>query len=128
MFAYHLQVRDLHLYVGKNQEGKKAPNVYASPMAKSIWRLGAAGAAELYAGLIRELGGELKALKPSRVDLCADFLMPKGVPLSMLRDLGMPADIMTCDIMQGAHLETYYIGANSAPIRARIYDKGKEVL
>jgi len=128
MYAFHLKLQDFHLYVGKNERGDKAANAYVSFNSKSIWRRGVSELVSFVEQLISELDGFVRQFKPSRVDLCADFLVPGGVPLSVLRCLGVPEDFMTCDIMKGSKLETYYIGAPSSSIRARIYDKAKEVL
>ena len=128
MYRYHLHAKDFHLYLAIASEAENTPNVYVSFLSKSIWRSGVRRLVELIKQLISEFGGDLRSIKPSRVDLCADFLIPGGVTLEMLREYGVPADVMTCDIMKGASLETYYIGSPSASIRARVYDKAKECL
>jgi hypothetical protein len=131
MYRYHLQTLLHHVYVGISSKGEpgKTPNVYVSILSRTLWERGVSKAVALVKQLIEsDLGGSVVALVPSRVDLCADFLMPGGLPLGLLRDFGVPEDIMTCDIMQGAEMETYYIGSPGASIRARVYNKSKEVV
>jgi hypothetical protein len=128
MYRYHLQAKDLHLFVSMSPDGEKTPNVYVSFLSRSLWGCGVKVLLAMVGRLVGELGGTVKALKPSRVDLCADFHVPGGLCLSVLRDLGVPEDIMTSDIMKGCQLETFYIGARHGSIQARVYDKAKESL
>ena len=128
MFRYHLQVSGFHLFVGINRDADKSPNVYVSLNAKALWSQGVTAAVESVETLLEELGAEIKTVKPSRCDLCADFLMPKGIRLELLMHHGVPKNIFTSHILQGAELETYYIGSRKGSIRGRVYDKTKEVL
>ena len=131
MFRYHLQTLLHHVFIGigGDAEPGKTPNVYVSILSRRLWGRGVSNSVGLVKGLIEsDLGGRVRALVVSRADLCADFLVPGGLSLDMLRTFGVPEDIQTCDIMQGATLETYYIGSPKASIRARVYDKSKEVL
>ena len=128
MFRYHLQTKEFHLFIGISPKAGNTPNVYLSFNSKALWAWGVEAVVRRAQQLIGEMGGRVREMKPSRVDLCADFLIPGGLPLSMLRELGVPEDVMTCDIMKGAAMETFYVGSPHANIRARIYDKAKEVL
>lgn len=127
MFRYHLRVRDFHVFLGRSETADKAPNAYISPVSRGIWTRGAQNTVTLAEEFLKSLGAMSVLFKASRVDLCADFLIPGGLPLGLLRDLGVPEDVQTCDIMQGAKLETFYIGSAQSSIRARVYDKAKEV-
>ena len=127
MFRFHLEAKYFHLYLGiSSKPAGSTPNLYVSFKSRAIWDIGVRGLADLFRKMIYEMGGESCGLKPSRADLCADFLVPGGLSLSMLRKYSVPEDLLTCDIMQGANLETFYVGSPHAAIRARIYDKAKE--
>lgn len=128
MFRYHLETGPLHMYLGISEGGDTSPNVYVSPKAKTYWERGLSNTVALTRDFLRELGGSVVTLKPSRCDLCADFRIPGGLGLDLLRGHGVPGDIKTNDFMDGDTLETFYRGSPKATIRARVYDKAKEVL
>jgi len=128
MYRFHLQVKDFHFYIGIGQCSPTYPNVYVSINAKALWTHGPVQAIKNTTELIEELGGGIQNVKVSRCDLCADFQMTKPIHFDFLRHQGVPQNILTAPIFQSGILETYYIGSKSSVIRARIYDKAKEVM
>ncbi|NOX60182.1 MAG: replication initiation factor domain-containing protein [Planctomycetes bacterium] len=128
MYRFHLQRAELNLFVGKSQTGEKQANVYASLSADILWHKGVEGAVGFLRSCIEELGGQILEVKPSRVDLCADFLIPSGLALEFLRQFRVPAHTKIRLEEQGENLETVYIGARNSPIQLRIYDKSTELV
>lgn len=128
-YRWHLQWADFHLYLGRSREPQKdSPNVYASINCETLWRNGIEGATALVVHEVESLGGGVMAIKPSRCDLAADFLIPGGVPHELLLVLRVPSDSQHTHHMKGNRQETFYQGAKSSPIQLRIYDKALEVL
>lgn len=128
-YRWHLQWAHFHLYLGRSQQPQKdSPNAYASISSETLWRNGVEGAVALVVHEVESLGGELLAIKPSRCDLAADFLIPGGVPHDLLLSLRVPTDTQHVHYMKGNRQETFYQGATSSPIQMRIYDKALEVL
>lgn len=128
MYRYHLEFKEAHVFISKSDNGKKFPNVYISIKSKTIWSLGIKDSVRIVREYLENMGGSVEYLKPSRVDLCADYQLPNGFCFDFLRVHGVPDDIYTAPIIKSRKLETFYIGSKKASIRARIYDKSKEVL
>lgn len=129
-YAYRLEVGALLLFVGDAISGEKWPNVYASIRAKTLWLRGVKESVRQVEALIRGLGGavSLGGIKPSRCDLCADFHIPGGLSVDLLRQYGVSRTQKTNVYMDGDALETFYLGSRKGPLQVRIYDKSKEVL
>jgi hypothetical protein len=92
-----------------------------------LWELSVGGAVQLVVRKIESLGGSVRAIKPSRCYLAADFLIPDGLSLDFLRTHRVPNHGESSQILRGDDLETFYHGAKKSPIQLRIYDKGREV-
>ncbi len=127
MYRYHLQLRDMHVFVAHGQHSVHYPNVFVSLNSKAIWGQGLKKSVDNAYDLVHELGGKIEDAKPSRLDLCADYHIPDGLTYDFLKGHGVPENIKTAFIGFGGKLETYYIGSKGSAIRARTYDKGKEI-
>jgi hypothetical protein len=127
MFRYHMQLPEFHVFFSRSDTYRAGPNVYVSVTAETLWRLGATQAVSLVWGLMEDLGGTVDRIQPSRVDLCADFLIPGGLTLDFLRHHRVSRSRATRHFETADTLETYYVGSGQSPITARIYDKGREI-
>jgi hypothetical protein len=127
MFRYHLQIPEGHIFLAQSDIYRTGPNIYVSLTAEALWRLGPTQAVGLVWGLIEDLGGTVDLIKPSRVDLCADFHIPGGLSLSFLRHHRVSRSRATRQFETADRLETYYVGTAQAAITARLYDKGLEI-
>ena len=110
-YRYHVQLRELHLFLSVAQTATRTPNVYASMNSEALWRDGKTDLVAMLLSVLSDLGGVVENVKPSRCDLCADFLIPGGMSLEFLRSLGVPENICATAYMRGQELETYYIGS-----------------
>lgn len=128
-YLYHLKYTDLDLYIANRQfPHAETPNVYASPSSCLIWERGVMAAAGFVVQKVEELGGIVQSIKPSRVDLCADFEVPGGLDLGMLLTLRVPVDLEHRTHGKGTELQSFYHGNGQTPILVRIYSKSVEVL
>lgn len=129
-YRYHLETPECHLFVGDSQFSDRWSNVYASIRARTLWSKGLERSVASVVALIGSLDPEARVckVKPSRCDLCADFQIPDGLPFELFRDCGVPKRLKTNPHFSGEVLETYYIGSRKASMRARVYDKSKEVV
>jgi hypothetical protein len=127
-FRYHLQFPEYHLYIGISQTPQKTPNVYISFNAEALWHLGVDKCVQLATRDIRAFGGDVLYFQPSRCDLSADFFIPGDLSLPFLNSHKVCRSSSQRQFLSDDKLETFYIGATSAPVQLRIYDKGKEIL
>lgn len=127
MYRYHLETDFCHVWIGKSPESKGTPNVFVSIKAETLWDQGAPAAVRQIEEFVRNLGGRVRAVKPSRVDTCADFLIPSGLTDRLLRERLVGRSRETSQHLTGDQLETFYVGSRAGQIKARIYDKAKEV-
>lgn len=127
-YRWKLQWPEFQLDIAKGQAPRKnTPNVFASINAEPLWMRGVSGAIQAVVAAIEGFGGKVVQIKPSRCDLCADFLLPGGLSLDFLLSHYVPQKLATRHFMSASKLETFYAGAKDGPIQLRIYDKGKEV-
>ncbi|MBS0204433.1 MAG: plasmid replication initiation factor [Planctomycetes bacterium] len=127
-YRFHLQFPAFHFYLSHRKEPQKGtPNVYVCIGAKSLWLAGLEASVKQVIDEITLLGGNILAVKPSRCDLAADFLIPEDLSLDFLLSHRVPSHLEVSSHIQGDCLQTFYQGAKSSPIQLRIYDKGLEV-
>jgi hypothetical protein len=105
-----------------------SPNAYISIHAESIWNEGIQKVLELIAFDLLNFGGTIINIKPSRVDLCADFKVSSGLTLPFLQQHKVTRSSEVRPIIKADVLETCYFASPASPVQLRIYDKGKEVL
>lgn len=126
-YRYHLQFAEYHLYISVTNPPGQSPNVYISLNSKSLWGLGVAEAVALVTSDLREFGGEILKVQPSRCDICVDWELPGGLSLDFLMRHKVSRSRSVAHHATGEQLETFYVGSPGAQIRLRIYDKGKEI-
>lgn len=127
-YSFHLQFPHYHLYLNRSQcpQGL-SPNVYLCLNSEPLWTHWIPGALQEPVDFIERCGGETIGEKPSRVDLCADFLIPGGLNLAFLEAHRCPQKLKQRAESDHGSLETYYVGARGSAVQCRIYDKGKEI-
>ncbi|QDT39374.1 replication initiation factor domain-containing protein [Stratiformator vulcanicus] len=127
-YQWHLQYREFHLFIGKSGQPRNAsPNVFVSINARALWQFGMDSMVDTIATVIRELGGKVLLVKPSRVDLAADFRISAGLSEAFLQASRVPQRGKNESYRDGNTLETFYLGQRGAPKMLRIYDKALEV-
>jgi hypothetical protein len=127
-YRYHLKFCEYNLFIAKTDTAKNSPNAYLQITSETLWKRGMEYALDLVVGDLRYLGGKLEKIVPSRLDICADFRVKPGLTLPFLQSHAVCRSRDLSSHMNSQTLETCYFGSASAPIRLRIYDKGKEVL
>jgi hypothetical protein len=129
LYPWHLQWAEFHLFLSPVAVATgETPNAFVSLNSETLWRNGILPSVELVRNRLKKLGGVLVRSKPSRCDLCADYYIPGGLTLDFLRSRRIPQHYKNEAIHGGYDLETFYFGGKGSPIKARIYDKGKEIL
>jgi len=127
-YTFHLQFPEYHLYIAKTDKFTSSPNVYLSINSETMWGRGFTYALDLVAADLKYFGGKIDSILPSRLDICVDFKLSPGLTLPFLEEHAVCRSRDLRPIIKGGILETCYFGSPAAPIRLRIYNKGKEVL
>jgi hypothetical protein len=101
------------------------PSVIAEIRSQALWELSPTGAISVLDALLKSAGARLVLMKPSRVDLCVDLLMPE--------DVWVP-ELMTYRVTRANDAAAYYhnsemtgLGIGRGKISARLYDKPLEI-
>lgn len=127
-YRYHLQFPEYHLYLSISEKGNKSPNGYVSINSEALLKESISHLLEAVGIDLHHYGGTIERVQISRVDLCADYHIPGGITLDFLEQHRVSRADETTFHLRHDTLETYYVGAPSAPVRLRLYDKGKEIL
>ncbi|OPY82158.1 MAG: Replication initiation factor [Syntrophus sp. PtaU1.Bin005] len=127
-YRYHLQYPEYHVYIAISANPRlKTPNIYISCLSEALQQFYLKDLVHLIEEDIRSMGGSVNNIKPSRLDLCADFRIPDGLTVDFIKSHMISRSNETSQYLKGDALETFYIGGTKADIKARIYDKGKEI-
>jgi hypothetical protein len=113
------------LSVGNWLKPISRPSVIAEIRSQALWELSPLGTIAVLRALLESAGARLILMKPSRVDLCVDLLMPIEV--------WMP-ELMDYRVTGAKDASTYYhnkdmtgLGIGRGKISARLYDKPLEI-
>jgi hypothetical protein len=124
-FSWLLIGADFTYKIANSQEPSSRPNVMIEIRSETLWRLGPEEALNIALGLIVANGGDRIEAKPSRGDLCVDFLMPEKLWSDKL---------MKYAVTRAADIAPYFhhkkltgIRIGKGVITARLYDKPLEI-
>jgi hypothetical protein len=114
-------------FIAKSDSYRKSPNVYISLSSSFLHHESFSTILDLITLDLEHFGGTIDRIQPSRCDLAVDFRLtpPPDFPFLELYSVSRSRKVST-HINSGI-LETYYSGSPAAPVRLRIYDKGKEI-
>jgi hypothetical protein len=127
-YRWHLQHPDFHLFLADQAKPlTEAGNAYFSIGSEALWRDGLRKAVYGATELISRLGGRVNTLKPSRCDFSADFRVPGGLAEAFLETHMVCPSTKNKSVRTATELETFHVGAASAAVQLRIYNKSREI-
>jgi hypothetical protein len=127
-YRFHLQFDAYNLFIGKAARPGTFPNVYLSISAKILWQNGIETALSWITEDLKAIGGgTIQLVQVSRLDLCADFLVPGGLSHEFILSHKVTRNDKGKLYLDKNELETYYAADAKSPIQLRIYNKGLEV-
>jgi len=127
-YRFHLQFEAYNLFIGIAARAGSSPNVYLSIDSKTLWFKGIETALSWITEDLKAIGGgSIKFVQISRLDLCADFLVPGGLSYEFLLSHKVTHNRKGNLFLDENDVETYYVGNKKSPIQLRIYNKGVEV-
>lgn len=125
-YEWILTSRELGMTLGHWQEPRQRPSVMADIRSETLWRLGYQDAVARLLLILRTMGAEVVEVKPSRVDLCVDLLLPESEWRRDLSDHFVTRARSRSAYDDGRLLSGFSIGKGA--VSARIYDKPLEIL
>lgn len=126
-YRYHLQFPEYHIYIAISEEFGKSPNVYVTIFSQVLWHEPLNIILEQLEYDLEHFGGKIKRIQPSRVDLCADFLLIPSPSYFFLEDHRVSRSRSVRSYLKCGALETYYCGSAGSPVQLRLYHKGIEI-
>lgn len=127
-YRFHLQFDAYNLFIGKAARPGTSPNVYLSISAKILWQNGIETALTWITEDLKAIGGgTIQLVQVSRLDLCADFLVPGGLSHEFILSHKVTRNDKGKLFLDKNELQTYYAADAKSPIQLRIYNKGLEV-
>jgi|GEM_PF-432016 hypothetical protein len=124
-FSWILIGSDFSYKIANSSAPGSRPNAMIEIRSEALWRLGPKEVIKIALSLIEANGGHIIEAKPSRVDLCVDFLMPEAL---------WSSDLMEYAVTRASDFAPYYrfkkltgIRIGKGVISARLYDKPLEI-
>jgi len=125
-YQYRLYTADYELCIADRPDWSNYPNVWMSPRARVLQERGVSGTIERLARDLENLGATVEGFQPSRVDIFADFRLPRGLDQRWL-DYHRVSQSGSASIeAQHSELQTYHVARGSKTVQLRIYDKTTE--
>tara|TARA_R110002073_G_scaffold239285_1_gene400647 strand:- start:168117 stop:169286 length:1170 start_codon:yes stop_codon:yes gene_type:complete len=124
-YEWLLTSHEMGMRIGNWLEPHQRPSVMVDIRSETLWTHGPQATVERVVLLIESLGGEVQSIKPSRVDICVDTLIPLEVWNSnLIQSLVTRARNINTHF-QSRELSGFSIGKGK--ICARLYDKPMEI-
>jgi hypothetical protein len=124
-FSWILSGADFTYKIANSMEPNSRPNVMIEIRSEALWRLGPEEVIKIAFSIIEVNGGHIIEAKPSRVDLCVDFLMNEKI---------WSQKLMKHAVTRATDFSPYYrhnkltgIRIGKGVISARLYDKPLEI-
>lgn len=127
MYAFGLATPRYKLWIAAREEPNTYPNAYASPSAQMLWEHGVESTVRIIRDDIEAIGGDVGRVQISRVDLCADFKLDRGLNEQWLEHHRVSRAKKVSRHLEGGTLQTFHVGKGKAPVQLRIYDKTAEI-
>lgn len=113
------------LTIGNWLEPKSRPSIMMSMRSLALWQIGPQELTAQICSHITKSGGEILSIKPSRIDLCVDIVIPKPIwsveliPSRVTRAAYAAPHFFNCDLTG--------MSIGKGKISARLYDKPLEI-
>jgi len=124
-FSWIISGADFTYKIANSIEPNSRPNVMIEIRSEALWRLSPENVLKIAMRLIEANGGHILEAKPSRVDLCVDFLMSEKKWSYKLMDYAVTRATDFSPYYRNNRLTGIRIG--KGVISARLYDKPLEI-
>ena len=124
-YSWLIYNRNYSLKIGNWLQPLSRPSIMIEIHSETLWSFGPLEAVKYIVNFIRFFGGEMKSIKPSRVDLCLDLLVPENF---------WNIDLIKYKVTRATDTRTHFkhnkltgISIGKGKISARLYDKVLEI-
>ncbi|MEO0479268.1 MAG: hypothetical protein AAF196_07290 [Planctomycetota bacterium] len=124
-YAWILTGPEVALRIGNWISPKQRPSAMVEIRSETLWRFGAVGAIQRVERLLARMGAHVEALKPSRLDLCVDLLIPSAFWGEGIRRHCVTRARNIGSYESARRFSGLTIGKGK--VSARIYDKSLEI-
>ena len=126
-YEWLLSGKDFTFKIGAWKKPISRPSMMVEIRSETLWRMGFKAAVETVEMLIGSAGGKVVSVKPSRVDLCLDMLLPvsEWCPELIFDIVTRAEQSATYNNLKMKRLTGFDFG--SGQVRARLYDKEFEI-
>jgi len=124
-YSWILTGHDFTYKIANSNEPSSRPNAMVEFRSEALWRLGAENILNIALKIIEANGGHILESKPSRVDLCLDFLMPEKKWSHNLLKYAVTRATDYAPYYRNKYLTGIRLGKGD--ISVRLYDKPSEI-
>ncbi len=116
---------ELVISLGNRIEPKQRPSAVVTFRAEALWMYGASAMVKLVQRMFQQMGAQVLEVKVSRIDICADILIPEIAWRKDLDEHFVTRAKKDASYRSSRYLSGFTIG--SGDVMARIYDKPREI-
>jgi len=124
-YEWLLVGKEMAIKLGSWLEAKQRPSAMVDLRAELLWTHGPDAAVERVRQVLGAMGAKVERMKPSRLDLCVDVLLPGATWTAQLDQHFVTRARGTDTHRKNGDLSGFSIGKGAAS--ARIYDKAREI-
>jgi len=124
-YEWLLYNKELTFKIGSWTQPQSRPSVLVEVRSETLWHLGAEKTISAVVQILQSQGGTRISLKPSRVDLCVDVLIPMEEWNNKLIENAITRSTSKANYLSHNKLTGISIGRGK--ISARLYDKPLEI-
>jgi hypothetical protein len=117
---------DVVLRIGNWLHPKSRPSMVVEISSEMLWRIGAECAVEAVLALVESLGARIEKVRASRLDVCADVLLPEHVWTKELFEHAVTRGRHKALYCDGDLLTGWQVGRGA--FVGRLYDKPQEII
>jgi hypothetical protein len=121
-----LRCSDAVLFIGNWLSPQSRPSMIVEISSEMLWRDGTESAADTLLDLVESLGAEIETLRASRLDACADVLLPEHLWASELFEHAVTRARHKALYCDGELLSGWQVGRGA--VVGHLYDKPHEIV
>jgi hypothetical protein len=125
-YEWMLRSRDVVLRIGNWLHPQSRPSMIIEMSSEMLWRVGAECAVDTVLVLVESLGARIEKVRASRLDICADVLLPEHVWTLELFEHAVTRGRKKTVHWDGELLTGWRVGCGAT--LARLYDKPQEII